>query len=415
MAATPTSEGRRSRLAEQRKRLPDGPGVYLFRDGRGQGHLRRQGEVDQEARRQPLLQSGDARRVRDGRRDRVGRVPPRRLRGRGAAHRAELHQAVPPAVQHPPARRQVLSVHRDLDGRGLPARLLHARAPPARAASTSARTRTPSASAARSTCSARSSCSARARASSPAGAPARRASTTTSSAAGRPASATSTRRSTARRSTASSRSSRGRYREIERDLERRMKAGRRGARVRAGRARAQPPARGALAARAPARRQRVGRHARHRRRRRRRHRRQRPGLPGPRRRPLRPPVLLPRQRRRAGTGEVAVEFMLQYYGRRDLDPGADRRPAGDRGGPRGRSAEALASAAAAGSSCAPPSAATSAACSSSPSATPSSRSTRRSSRPSAAASSASRRSTASSRRSGSTRCRCASSASTSRT
>src|SRR6476660_2090799 len=35
MAATPTSEGRRSRLAEQRKRLPDGPGAYLFRDGRG--------------------------------------------------------------------------------------------------------------------------------------------------------------------------------------------------------------------------------------------------------------------------------------------------------------------------------------------------------------------------------------------
>src|SRR6476619_3899828 len=35
MAATPTSEGRRSRLAEQRKRLPDGPGVYLFRDGSG--------------------------------------------------------------------------------------------------------------------------------------------------------------------------------------------------------------------------------------------------------------------------------------------------------------------------------------------------------------------------------------------
>jgi excinuclease ABC subunit C len=32
MAVTPTSEGRRSRLAEQRKTLPDGPGVYLFRD-----------------------------------------------------------------------------------------------------------------------------------------------------------------------------------------------------------------------------------------------------------------------------------------------------------------------------------------------------------------------------------------------
>ncbi len=35
MASTPTSEGRRSRLAEQRKNLPDGPGVYLFRDGAG--------------------------------------------------------------------------------------------------------------------------------------------------------------------------------------------------------------------------------------------------------------------------------------------------------------------------------------------------------------------------------------------
>src|SRR5215216_1028269 len=35
MAATPTSEGRRTRLAEQRKSLPDGPGVYLFRDDKG--------------------------------------------------------------------------------------------------------------------------------------------------------------------------------------------------------------------------------------------------------------------------------------------------------------------------------------------------------------------------------------------
>src|SRR3954469_2821916 len=35
MAATPTSEGRRTRLAEQRKALPDGPGVYLFRDAKG--------------------------------------------------------------------------------------------------------------------------------------------------------------------------------------------------------------------------------------------------------------------------------------------------------------------------------------------------------------------------------------------
>ena len=35
MATTPTSEGRRTRLAEQRRTLPDGPGVYLFRDERG--------------------------------------------------------------------------------------------------------------------------------------------------------------------------------------------------------------------------------------------------------------------------------------------------------------------------------------------------------------------------------------------
>ena len=35
MASTPTSEGRRTRLAEQRKSLPDGPGVYLFHDRKG--------------------------------------------------------------------------------------------------------------------------------------------------------------------------------------------------------------------------------------------------------------------------------------------------------------------------------------------------------------------------------------------
>ena len=35
MAITPTSEGRRTRLAEQRKDLPDGPGVYLFHDAKG--------------------------------------------------------------------------------------------------------------------------------------------------------------------------------------------------------------------------------------------------------------------------------------------------------------------------------------------------------------------------------------------
>ena len=35
MAATSTSEGRTTRLAEQRRSLPDGPGVYVFRDAKG--------------------------------------------------------------------------------------------------------------------------------------------------------------------------------------------------------------------------------------------------------------------------------------------------------------------------------------------------------------------------------------------
>src|SRR4051795_11428667 len=35
MATVPASEGRRTRLAEQRRNLPDGPGVYLFRDAKG--------------------------------------------------------------------------------------------------------------------------------------------------------------------------------------------------------------------------------------------------------------------------------------------------------------------------------------------------------------------------------------------
>ena len=99
-------------------------------------HLRRQGQVGAQARRVALLQGPGAeqpRPRRDGRERRADRVRRRRLRGRGAAGRAELHQAVPPALQHPPARRQVLPVHRDLARRGLPARLLHARAPPLRA------------------------------------------------------------------------------------------------------------------------------------------------------------------------------------------------------------------------------------------------------------------------------------------
>ena len=204
----PTLDGHPARLADQRKNLPDGPGVYLFRDTRGK--VIYVGKAKSIKKRvashfsNPVVR-GDVEMRRPHRRH---PVRARRLRGRGAAGRAELHQAVPAALQHPPARRQVLSVHRHLDGRALPARLLHAREAPPQPRCTSARTRTPRRRAARSTCSARSSSSARARARSRAGARARRASTTTSSAAGRPASATSTATSTWRRSTASSRSCR---------------------------------------------------------------------------------------------------------------------------------------------------------------------------------------------------------------
>ena len=121
----------------------DGPAPRAARPARrvpvprrgGPRHLRRQGQVRAQARRLALRQGAGAEQPGPrghGRRGRAHRVRRRRHRGGGAAGRAELHQAVPAALQHPPARRQVLSVHRDLARRGLPAGLLHARAPPQR-------------------------------------------------------------------------------------------------------------------------------------------------------------------------------------------------------------------------------------------------------------------------------------------
>ena len=99
---------------------------------------------------------------------------------------------------------------------------------------------------------------------------------------------------------------------------------RRRARLRAGGDRAQPPAGGARAARAPARLRRPRGDLRRGRGRRRRDRGQRPGLPGARRRPVRPPVLLPRQpggvRRRARGRGVPPAVLRE----RAVDPGADR-------------------------------------------------------------------------------------------
>ncbi len=112
---------------------PTQPGVYLFRDGRGEViYVGKAKSIRKRvashfsspvpARATPRWWRWSTRSSRRG----------RQLRGRGAAGRAELHQAAPSALQHPPARRQVLPVHRDLARRGLPARLLHARAPPPR-------------------------------------------------------------------------------------------------------------------------------------------------------------------------------------------------------------------------------------------------------------------------------------------
>ena len=193
---------------------------------------------------------------------------------------------------------------------------------------------TPSGSARRSRCWARCSCSAPARVPSRAGAAARRAWTTTSSAARRPASATSPRRSTAPAIDGVIAFLSGRYREIERTLEYAMRDGRRRAALRGRRARAQPAAGGALAARAPAGGQRgggtldaiavaVGRRGG-----------QRAGLPGPRRRALRPPELLPRQRGRGRHRRGRRGVHPPVLRERDDGPAAAGRPARARARPR---------------------------------------------------------------------------------
>src|SRR5205823_4314316 len=69
---------------------------------------------------------------RPGRAHRPGRVLRHRLRERGPHPRGDAGQAPPPGLQRAPARRQELPVHRDQPRRGVPARLLHARAAPPR-------------------------------------------------------------------------------------------------------------------------------------------------------------------------------------------------------------------------------------------------------------------------------------------
>ena len=246
------------------------------------------------------------------------------IRGRGAARRAELHQAVPAALQHPPARRQVLPVHRDLARRGLPARVLHPRAPPRQPRLLR---------------------------------PLLQRQTRAGHARGagegvhvplvhRPRAGPAQRQpvprllhQALRGPVRGLRHARGVPREHRRGdrlplraLRERssassssamLEAAARGA-LRAGHARAQPPAGRALAARAPARGGRLAEHLRRGRRGRRRARRQRPGLPGPRRDPQRPPVLLPGERHRARAGRGRRGVHAPVLRRRGRDPGAAR-------------------------------------------------------------------------------------------
>ena len=121
-------------LTEQLRSLPAAPGVYLFHGADGRRPLRGQGEVAALARAQLLparrrRAAGDRPAGRARGRDRDDRD---RQRGRGAPPRAEPDQAPSPALQRTPARRQVVPLHRR-HGRGrLPARDVHARAPPPR-------------------------------------------------------------------------------------------------------------------------------------------------------------------------------------------------------------------------------------------------------------------------------------------
>ena len=105
-------------------------------------------------------------------RDRADRLRRHRRRRPRPCSPSRASSSAPAALQHPAAGRQVLPLRRDQPRRGVPARLLHARAPPRRTAPTSARSRARSACARRSTCSASSSSTAPARAPSRAAAPA---------------------------------------------------------------------------------------------------------------------------------------------------------------------------------------------------------------------------------------------------
>ena len=327
-------------LDAQRKRLPDQPGVYVFKDA--DGGVLYVGKALSIRKRVASHFSGPHRGglefIEPGRLD---RLPGHRDGGRGAARRAAVHQAPPAPLQHPPARRQVLSVHRGEPGRGVSARLLHPRAPPLRAGLLRAvLQRTPGARDAR---------------------PARQAVPVPDlrGAGARAAIGGSVPRLLHQALPGALRrlhrprgvpaQHRGDHRLPLRPLSRRRARpgaqdgrGRRRRGVRAGGDLSRPPRGGPLADAAPQRRRGVAGDRRPDRGRHRRARRQRPGVPGPRRRARRAPRLLPRQRggARRGRGDRGVRRPVLLGGARGAAAGGrGPRAAGPRRAARGGAVE----------------------------------------------------------------------------
>ena len=103
--------------------IPTQPGVYRFRDARGPGDLRRQGEepagpavVVLPGHRRPAPAHGH-----DGHHRRERRLDRRRDRGRGPPAGVQLDQGVRPALQREVPRRQVLPLAGGHRRRGVPA------------------------------------------------------------------------------------------------------------------------------------------------------------------------------------------------------------------------------------------------------------------------------------------------------
>ena len=271
------------RLAEQRRALPDQPGVYLFRDARGR--VIYVGKAKSISKRVASHFSSPRSQLEHV--HRPHRVPGRRTRRPRRCSRSRTSSSsTGRASTSGCATTSPTRTSRSASTRTSRASTSRASATGA-TAPTSARTRAPSACAARSTCSARSSCSAPARAPSRAAAPARPCLDYYIKRCGAPCVGYVTKEEYREGIDGVIAFLSGRFREIERDLERGCtspRASRTTSRRRSSATGCRPSGRcssaSAVADRRPG-------HVRRRRGRRRRDGGQRAGLPGPRRRPRR--------------------------------------------------------------------------------------------------------------------------------